>query len=249
MRKLITLFLLVVAVAVHAQSAAQARKVLDKVAAVVGRPGGCSAQFSLSAGKGRSFSGTIAIKGRKFYASTAQGKVWYDGRTQWSYLKSTGEVMGVGRSFEEAFVKSQMAASVKLPESGRVFISVKDSDKDKVIAIARDLHAAGFSLLATRGTAATISKAGIPVVVVNKVTEGRPHIVDMIKNNEIALIINTVEEKRAAINDSRSIRTSGLQARVTIYTTIWGAEAAAEGIRNLGEIVVYPIQELHAELA
>ena len=88
MRKLITLFLLVVAVAVHAQSAAQARKVLDKVAAVVGRPGGCSAQFSLSAGKGRSFSGTIAIKGRKFYASTAQGKVWYDGRTQWSYLKS-----------------------------------------------------------------------------------------------------------------------------------------------------------------
>lgn len=92
MRKLITLFLLVVAVAVHAQSAAQARKVLDKVAAVVGRPGGCSAQFSFSAGKGRSFSGTIAIKGRKFYASTAQGKVWYDGRTQWSYLKSTGEV-------------------------------------------------------------------------------------------------------------------------------------------------------------
>ena len=92
MRKLITLFLLVVAVAVHAQSAAHARKVLDKETAVVGRPGGCSALFSLSAGKGRSFSGTIAIKGRKFYASTAQGKVWYDGRTQWSYLKSTGEV-------------------------------------------------------------------------------------------------------------------------------------------------------------
>lgn len=92
MRKLITLFLLVVAIAAQAQSSAQARKVLDKVAATVGRPGGASAQFTLTAGKGRSISGTIAIKGRKFYASTAQGKVWYDGRTQWSYLKSTGEV-------------------------------------------------------------------------------------------------------------------------------------------------------------
>jgi carbamoyl-phosphate synthase large subunit len=82
----------------------------------------------------------------------------------------------------------------------------------------------------------------------NKVTEGRPHIVDMIKNNEISLIINTVEEKRLAINDSRSIRISGLQARVTMYTTIWGAEAAAEGIRNRGELVVYPIQTLHKQL-
>ncbi|MFT3850703.1 MAG: carbamoyl-phosphate synthase large subunit [Propionivibrio sp.] len=163
-------------------------------------------------------------------------------------MKLTGEVMGVGRSFEEAFVKSQMAASVKLPAAGKVFISVKDSDKDKVIAIARDLHAAGFSLLATRGTAATISKAGIPVVVVNKVTEGRPHIVDMIKNNEISLIVNTVDEKRKAINDSRSIRTSALAARVTMYTTVWGAEAAAVGMKNRGELVVYPIQTLHAEI-
>ena len=163
-------------------------------------------------------------------------------------MKSTGEVMGVGRSFEEAFVKSQMAANVKLPAAGKVFISVKDSDKDKVIAIARDLHAAGFSLLATRGTAATISKSGIPVVVVNKVTEGRPHIVDMIKNNEISLIINTVDEKRKAINDSRSIRTSALAARVTMYTTVWGAEAAAVGMKSRGELVVYPIQTLHAEI-
>ena len=90
--------------------------------------------------------------------------------------------------------------------------------------------------------------AGVPVIAVNKVTEGRPHIVDMIKNNEIALIVNTVEEKRQAISDSRSIRTSGLQARVTSYTTIWGAEAAAEGIKNRGELVVYPIQSLHAQL-
>jgi len=163
-------------------------------------------------------------------------------------MKSTGEVMGVGKTFEEAFVKSQMAASVKLPTSGKVFISVKETDKSKVVAIARDLHEAGFIILATRGTAATISAASIPVTTVNKVTEGRPHIVDMIKNKEISLIINTVDEKRQAINDSRSIRTSGLAARVTMYTTIWGAEAAAVGIKNRGELVVYPIQALHAQL-
>jgi len=163
-------------------------------------------------------------------------------------MKSTGEVMGVGRTFAEAFVKSQMAASVKLPAHGKVFISVKESDKSKVADIARDLHSAGFSILATRGTAATISRAGIPVTMVNKVAEGRPHIVDMIKNKEIALIINTVDEKRQAINDSRSIRTSGLAARVTMYTTVWGAEAAAEGIKNRGELVVYSLQALHAQL-
>ncbi|EXI67980.1 MAG: Carbamoyl-phosphate synthase large chain [Candidatus Accumulibacter adjunctus] len=163
-------------------------------------------------------------------------------------MKSTGEVMGVGRSFSEAFVKSQMAASVRLPSSGQVFVSVKDSDKSKAVRIAGELQAAGFTLLATRGTAAAIAAAGIAVTPVNKVTEGRPHVVDMIKNNEIVLIINTVDEKRKAISDSRSIRTSGLAARVTIYTTIWGAEAAVAGIRNRGELVVYPIQELHAQI-
>ncbi|MEF8752764.1 MAG: carbamoyl-phosphate synthase large subunit [Accumulibacter sp.] len=163
-------------------------------------------------------------------------------------MKSTGEVMGVGRSFSEAFVKSQMAASVRLPSSGQVFVSVKDSDKSKAVRIAGELQAAGFTLLATRGTAAAIAAAGIAVTPVNKVTEGRPHVVDMIKNNEVVLIINTVDEKRKAISDSRSIRTSGLAARVTIYTTIWGAEAAVAGIRNRGELVVYPIQELHAQL-
>jgi carbamoyl-phosphate synthase large subunit len=163
-------------------------------------------------------------------------------------MKSTGEVMGVGVTFAEAFVKSQLAAGVKLPRAGKVFLSVKDSDKAKAIEIARHLHDAGFHLVATRGTAKAIEAAGLPVQPVNKVTEGRPHIVDMIKNEEIALIINTVEEKRGAINDSRSIRTSGLQARVTMYTTIWGAEAAAEGIRHLGELVVYPIQTLHSQL-
>jgi carbamoyl-phosphate synthase large subunit len=164
-------------------------------------------------------------------------------------MKSTGEVMGVGKTFEEAFVKSQMAANVKLPDSGKVFISVKESDKNKVVDIARDLHSAGFSILATRGTASTIAAAGIPVLAVNKVTEGRPHVVDMIKNNEISLIINTVDEKRQAINDSRSIRTSGLAARVTMYTTVWGAEAAAVGIKNRGELEVYSIQALHEQLS
>ncbi|MDQ5917345.1 MAG: carbamoyl-phosphate synthase large subunit, partial [Pseudomonadota bacterium] len=163
-------------------------------------------------------------------------------------MKSTGEVMGVGVTFEEAFVKSQMAASVKLPTSGKAFLSVKESDKSKAVEIARNLAASGFAIVATKGTAAAIEAAGVPVTAVHKVTEGRPHIVDMIKNNEIALIVNTVEEKRQAISDSRSIRTSGLQARVTAYTTIWGAEAAAEGIKNRGELVVYPIQTLHAQL-
>lgn len=163
-------------------------------------------------------------------------------------MKSTGEVMGVGVSFAEAFVKSQLAAGVRLPVSGKVFMSVKDSDKAKAIEIARHLVEAGFHLVATRGTAHAIEAAGLPVQQVNKFTEGRPHIVDMIKNNEISLIINTVEEKRQAVNDSRNIRTSGLQARVTMYTTIWGAEAAAEGIRNRSELVVYSIQSLHEQL-
>ena len=117
------------------------------------------------------------------------------------------------------------------------------------MAIAAELQAAGFTLLATRGTATAIAAAGIPVTPVNKVAEGRPHVVDMIKNNEVVLIVNTVDEKRKAISDSRSIRTSGLATRVPIFTTIWGAEAAAAGIRNRGELVVYPIQELHAQLS
>ena len=163
-------------------------------------------------------------------------------------MKSTGEVMGVGETFAEAFVKSQLAAGVKLPASGKVFISVKDSDKTKAVDVAKDLASCGFTILATRGTAAAIGAAGVPVTVVNKVAEGRPHIVDMIKNNEISLIINTADEKRQAITDSRSIRTSGLAARVTMYTTIWGAEAAAEGMKNRGDLVVYPIQTLHSQI-
>jgi carbamoyl-phosphate synthase large subunit len=167
-------------------------------------------------------------------------------------MKSTGEVMGVGVTFGEAFVKSQMAASVNLPESGTVFISVKNHDKPKAVEVARGLHGLGFKLVATRGTAAAIKDAGIPVTIVNKVAEGRPHIVDMLKNGEVALVINSVEERRNAITDSRAIRTQALAARVTYYTTIAGARAAVEGMQYLREglgIKVYSLQELHQSLA
>jgi carbamoyl-phosphate synthase large subunit len=163
-------------------------------------------------------------------------------------MKSTGEVMGVGRTFGEAFVKSQLGAGVKLPKSGKVFLSVKNSDKPRAVQVARDLVQIGFSVAATKGTAAAISAAGIAVGTVNKVAEGRPHIVDMIKNNEIALVINTVEEKRSAIVDSRAIRISALAARVTTYTTIAGAEAAVEGMAHLDELHVYDLQGLHKTL-
>ncbi|MBN8440563.1 MAG: carbamoyl-phosphate synthase large subunit [Thauera sp.] len=164
-------------------------------------------------------------------------------------MKSTGEVMGVGRSFAEAFVKSQIGAGVKLPTGGTAFISVKLSDRPVAIEVAKELHELGFALVATRGTASVIEAAGIPVSVVNKVNEGRPHIVDMIKNQEISLVINTVEEKRQAITDSRSIRTSALAAKVTVFTTIEGARAACMGMRRLADgIEVYSVQSLHAEL-
>jgi carbamoyl-phosphate synthase large subunit len=167
-------------------------------------------------------------------------------------MKSTGEVMGVGQTFGEAFVKSQLAAGVRLPvagpKTGKVFISVKNHDKPKAVEVARSLHELGLALVATRGTAAAIAAAGIPVATVNKVTEGRPHVVDMIKNGEVALVINTVEEKRNAITDSRSIRTTALAARVTLYTTIAGATAAVEGMRHVDELVVYDLQGLHRSL-
>ncbi|MDM0044329.1 carbamoyl-phosphate synthase large subunit [Variovorax dokdonensis] len=164
-------------------------------------------------------------------------------------MKSTGEVMGVGKTFGEAFVKSQLGAGTHLPKSGKVFISVKNNDKPRAVEVARGLAKLGFELIATKGTAAAIEAAGIACATVNKVTEGRPHIVDMIKNNEIALVINTVEERRNAITDSRQIRTSALLARVNIITTIFGAEAAVEGMSYLDELGVISVQEMHAQLA
>jgi carbamoyl-phosphate synthase large subunit len=164
-------------------------------------------------------------------------------------MKSTGEVMGVGYTFGEAFVKSQMGASVKFPTSGTVFISVKQQDKVKAVSVARDLHEMGFKIVATKGTATVIADAGVPVTIVNKVQDGRPHIVDMLKNGEISLLFNSVEEKRGAISDSRLIRTTALAQRVTYYTTIAGAKAAVEGMKHMSDLDVYPIQSLHKTLA
>ena len=164
-------------------------------------------------------------------------------------MKSTGEVMGVGKTFGEAFVKSQIGAGTKLPRSGRAFVSVKNNDKARAVEVARGLSALGFDLIATKGTSAAFQAAGIACTTVNKVTEGRPNIVDMIKNNEIALVINTVEERRNAIADSRHIRTSALLARVTTFTTIFGAEAAVEGMHYLDDLDVISVQEMHAQLA
>jgi carbamoyl-phosphate synthase large subunit len=156
--------------------------------------------------------------------------------------------MGVGASFGEAFVKSQLGAGTHLPEAGTAFISVRDSDKARAVGVARGLQQLGFRLLATRGTARALRDAGIPVHTVNKVQDGRPNVVDLIKNGEIDLVVNTVEEKPNAISDSRSIRTTALSQRVTVFTTIAGAGAAVEGIRQLHQIEVYALQSLHADL-
>ena len=174
-------------------------------------------------------------------------------------MKSTGEVMGVGRSFAEAFVKSQLGAGIRLPEAvasaaglaPAAFISIKNSDKSGVGDMARKLNTLGFRLIATRGTAAAIASLGIAVTVVNKVAEGRPHVVDLIKNGGVAFIINTVEEKRSAMADSRSIRTTGLSQRITTYTTFAGARAAVDGMLAMTQarLQVYDLQSLHAELS
>jgi len=163
-------------------------------------------------------------------------------------MKSTGEVMGVGETFGEAFVKSQIAAGVKLPRGGRAFISVRDGDKVAAVGIARDLGELGFALLATRGTAKVLASHGIAVTPVNKVAEGRPHIVDMIKNGDVSFIVNTVEASRTAVSDSRAIRTTALAKRVTYYTTVAGAKAACAGMKHLAQLEPYRLQDLHAKL-
>jgi carbamoyl-phosphate synthase large subunit len=162
-------------------------------------------------------------------------------------MKSTGEVMGVGESFGEAFVKSQLAAGVKLPKGGQAFISVRNADKQKIVEIGAQLVGLGFTLLATRGTATALQAGGLVVTVVNKVAEGRPHIVDMIKNNEISLIVNVVDDKRA-VRDSVEIRRAALAQRVTYYTTLAGAKAACIGMQAAGTLRVYDLQDLHKQL-
>jgi len=162
-------------------------------------------------------------------------------------MRSTGEVMGVGRSFGEAFARAHEAAGIQPPALGKAFLSVRESDKERLVPIARDLLRRGFSLVATGGTCAYLTERGIPCERINKVIEGRPHIVDLIKNREIVFIVNTTEGKQA-IADSFSIRRQALQQRVTYSTTISGAKALLHSMdfRDSGE--VNSLQDLHREL-
>ena len=164
-------------------------------------------------------------------------------------MRSTGEVMGVGRTFGEALFKSQLAASSRLPAKGKVFISVKDKDKAAMANLSKDLIELGYTICATGGTAEFLSKAGITVERINKVKEGRPHIVDAMKNGEVALVFTTVDETASAIADSSSIRKTAIAQRITYQTTVAGAEAAIEGMKHLNEINVYDVQGLHRRLS
>jgi carbamoyl-phosphate synthase large subunit len=164
-------------------------------------------------------------------------------------MRSTGEVMGVGRSFGEAMLKSQLGAGSRLPARGTVVITVKNSDKPRAVKVAAELVALGFSVAATKGTAAAIAEAGVPVKLVNKVKDGRPHIADMVKAGEVQLVFTTVDETRTAIADSRYIRTAALAHRVTYYTTMAGSEAAVEALKHQADLSVVSLQALHALLA
>ena len=163
-------------------------------------------------------------------------------------MKSTGEVMGTGRSFGEAYAKAQAASSVVLPRTGRAFISVRERDKPGAVDLARKLSARGFEIVATEGTAKLISAGGVPCRMVNKVREGRPHCVDMIKNGEIVLIVNTTEGKQA-VRESHAIRREAVQRRVTYYTTLAAALATCEALDSLDEVEVNRLQDLHQELS
>jgi carbamoyl-phosphate synthase large subunit len=162
-------------------------------------------------------------------------------------MRSTGEVMGVGRSFGAAFARAQEAASIRVPPPGKAFVSVRDPDKRRLLDVARDLVDAGYALVATSGTAAFLREHGFECEQVNKVVEGRPHVVDLIKNGEISYIVNTTEGKQA-IADSFSIRREALQHRVTYSTTISGARALLHSLAFRGSGEVYSLQELHRQL-
>jgi carbamoyl-phosphate synthase large subunit len=165
-------------------------------------------------------------------------------------MKSTGEVMGIDGSFAMAFAKSQIAGGTLLPAQGKVFLSVRDHDKAALLPVARQLLESGFSLIATRGTAAYLRQAGLGVEMINKVLEGSPHIVDAIRAGAIAVVMNTVEGAQS-VADSFPIRRSALECRVPYFTTIAGAAAAAEGIARLrqGLLTVKPLQEYHEKTA
>ncbi|MFA7527502.1 MAG: carbamoyl phosphate synthase large subunit, partial [Ottowia sp.] len=172
-------------------------------------------------------------------------------------MKSTGEVMGVGKTFGEAYIKAEIGAGERMPgplradgtPAGKIFLSVKNRDKPQVVPLARALVAMGYALVATRGTAAAVQAAGIACPAVNKVTEGRPHVVDMMKNGEISLVINTVEERRNAVADSRIIRVTASSQRIPTFTTIAGAEAVVEGMKSMDDLSVVSLQEIHGQTA
>ncbi len=163
-------------------------------------------------------------------------------------MKSTGEVMGVGRSFGEAFNKSQLAAGVELPDTGRVFVSVRERDREGVVEVGRMLKELNFEIVSTRGTAAVLREHGVECTQVNKVYEGRPHVVDMIKNDEIDLIFNTTEGKQA-IADSYTIRAAALQHKISYTTTLAGARATCMALKSKAENDVNRLQDLHQEVA
>ena len=162
-------------------------------------------------------------------------------------MKSTGEVMGVGSSFGAAFAKAQLAAGVELPTRGRVFLSVKERDRGHAVELGRELSQLGFHIVSTRGTGSALQQAGVECHLVNKVYEGRPHIVDMIKNNEIDFIINTTEGKQS-IADSYTIRASALQHKISYTTTIAGAHATLRAMAKLDDDIVNRLQDLHAKI-
>tara|TARA_B110000483_G_C18206728_1_gene548173 strand:+ start:684 stop:3908 length:3225 start_codon:yes stop_codon:yes gene_type:complete len=162
-------------------------------------------------------------------------------------MKSTGEVMGVGTTFGEAYRKAQLGTNSPIPDSGSVFLSVRDADKAPLVDVARDLSNMGFTIVATAGTAEFLADAGVDVVRVNKVSEGRPHIVDMIKNGEISTIINTTEG-RQAVADSATIRSSAESSDVYYTTTLAGGAAVVMALSNKAENMVYRLQDLHEEL-
>ena len=163
-------------------------------------------------------------------------------------MRSIGEVMGVGRSFGEALFKSQLGADSAIPKSGRVFISVKEEDKPRLPQLAKNFTEAGYQLVATRGTAKVIREAGYRCDVVNKVSEGRPNIVDELKNGTIQLVIAVAAESRSEIADASAIRIASLANHVTFYTAMANALAVIEGIRHMQDTEVYAQQELHKHL-
>jgi carbamoyl-phosphate synthase large subunit len=161
-------------------------------------------------------------------------------------MKSTGEVMGTGRTFGEAYAKAQAASGVTLPRSGVCLLSVRERDKPGAVELGRRLIERGFTLVATDGTSRALEEAGLACRRANKVREGRPHIVDMIKNDEIDLIVNTTEGKQA-IRESNSIRREAVHRRVTYYTTLAAAVATCEALDHLDEVEVNRLQDLHQE--